>query len=60
MIFRKLVGDKIIKTLNSRKATGPGWILIIIIKTVADVIDTHVTNINNDLQNNIFFKKLLL
>ena len=48
--------NKIIKSLNSNKATGPDRVPIIkIIKTAANVIDFHLANIiNKDLKGNRF------
>ena len=45
--LKATVGDinKMIKTLNSRKATGPNGIPIKIIKTARNVIDPHSRNI---------------
>ena len=45
--LKATVGDinKMIKTLNSRKATGPNGISIKIIKTARNVIDPHSENI---------------
>ena len=47
--------NKIIKGLNPKKATGLDKIPVKIVKLVASVIDSHLTNIiNNDLSNNAF------
>ena len=41
--------------MNPEKATGPDKIPVNIVKLVASVIDSHMTNvINNDLSNNAF------
>ena len=41
--------------MNPKKATGPDKIPVNIVKLVASVIDSHLTNvINNDLSNNAF------
>ena len=39
--------NKIINSLNPRKATGPEGIPVKILKIARDVIDTHLTNIIN-------------
>ena len=47
--------NKIIKSLNSNKATGPDRIPLKIIKTAANVIDFHSAHIiNKDLKGNRF------
>ena len=47
--------NKIIKGLNPKKATGPDKIPVKIVKLAASVIDSHLTNINNnDLSDNAF------
>ena len=53
--------NKIIKSLNPEKATGPDKIPGKIVNLVASIIDSHLTNrINNDLSKNTFsdFAKL--
>ena len=46
---------KIIKSLNPNKATGPDHIPLKIIKTAANVIDSHFVHIvNKDLKENKF------
>ena len=50
--------NKIIKSLNPSKATGPDRIPLKIIKTAANVIDSHLAYIaNKDLKENKFSKK---
>ena len=45
--------NKIIKSLNPNKATGPYHISLKIIKTVANIIDSHLAYIiNKDLKEN--------
>ena len=47
--------NKIIKSLNPNKATGPDRITLKIIKTDAKVIDSHLAHIiNKDLKENKF------
>ena len=46
--------NKIIKGLNPKKATGPDKIPVKIVKLAASVIDSHLTNIINDLSDNAF------
>ena len=47
--------NKIIKSLNPNKATGPDHIPLKIIKTAANVIDSHLAHIiNKDLKENKF------
>ena len=47
--------NKIIKSLNPNKATGPDHIPLKIIKTAANVIDSHLAHIiNKDLKENRF------
>ena len=47
--------NKIIKSLNPNKATGPDNILLKIIKTAANVNDSHLVYITNkDLKKNKF------
>ena len=55
--------NKIIKSLNPRKATGPDGIPVKILKIARNVIDSHLTNIINiDIKENKFSEdaKLLL
>ena len=50
--------NKIIKCINSKKATGPAKIKLKIIKLSANIIDSHFTNvINNYIDSNHFFWK---
>ena len=47
--------NKILRNINSRKATGPDKIPPKIVKMSANIIDSHLTNIiNNDLKRNAF------
>ena len=47
--------NKVLRNINSRKATGPDKIPPKIIKMSANNIDSHLTNIiNNDLKRNVF------
>ena len=47
--------NKIIKSLNTKKAKGPDGISAKIVKISASVIDCHLTNIiNNDISNNYY------
>ena len=47
--------NKIIKSLNANKATGPDYIPLKIIKTATNVIDSHLAYIvNEDLKENKF------
>ena len=47
--------NKIIKSLNPNKATSPDYIPLKIIKTAANVIDSHLAYIiNEDLKENKF------
>ena len=46
--------NKIIKGLNPKKATGPDKIPVKIVRLAASVIDSHLTNIINDLSDNAF------
>ena len=47
--------NKIIKSLNLRKATGPDGIPVKILKIARNVIDSHLTNIiNRDIKENKF------
>ena len=47
--------NKIIKSLNPRKATGPDGIPVKILKIARNVIDSHLTNIiNRDIKENKF------
>ena len=51
--------NKIIKSLNSNKATGPHHIPITIIKTATNVIDSHLAHIiNKDLKENKFLENV--
>ena len=40
--------------MNPKKATGPDKIPVKIVKLAASVIDSHLTNIINDLSDNAF------
>ena len=51
--------NKIIKSLNPSKATGPDHIPLKIIKTVANVIDSHLAHIINKDLKKINFQKIL-
>ena len=47
--------NKILRNINSRKATGPDKIPPKIVKMSANIIDSHLTNIiNSDLKRNAF------
>ena len=47
--------NKILRNVNSKKATGPDKIPPKIVKMLADIIDSHLTNvINSDLKRNAF------
>ena len=47
--------NKILRNINSKKATGPDKIPPKIVKMLADIIDSHLTNvINSDLKRNAF------
>ena len=47
--------NKILRNMNSRKATGPDKIPPKIFKMSASIIDSHLTNvINSDLKRNVF------
>ena len=47
--------NKILRSINSRKATGPDKIPPKIVKMSANIIDSHLTNvINSDLKINAF------
>ena len=47
--------NKILRSINSRKATGPDKIPPKIVKMSANIIDSHLTNIiNSDLKRNAF------
>ena len=46
--------NKIIKSLNLRKAIGPDGIPIKILKIAGNVIDSHLTNINTDIKESKF------
>ena len=47
--------NKILRNINSRKATGPDKIPPKIVKMSANIIDFHLTNIiNSDLKRNAF------
>ena len=47
--------NKILRNINSRKATGPDKIPPEIVKMLANIIDFHLTNIiNSDLKRNAF------
>ena len=47
--------NKILRNINSRKATGPDKIPPKIVKMAANIIDSHLTNIiNSDLKRNAF------
>ena len=47
--------DKILRNINSRKATGPDKILPKIVKMSANIIGSHLTNIiNSDLKRKAF------
>ena len=47
--------NKILRNINSRKATGPDKIPPKIVKMSANIIDSHLTNIiNSDLKSNAF------
>ena len=46
--------NKIIKNINPKKATGPDKIPPKIVRLSANIIDSHLMNINNDLSNNSF------
>ena len=49
--------NKIIKSLNPRKATGPDGIPVKILKITRNVIDSHLTNIvNRDIKENKFLE----
>ena len=48
---------KIIKSLNPRKATGPGSIPVKILKITENVIDSHLTNIINRDKRKQMFKR---
>ena len=49
--------NKIIKSLNRNKATGPDRIPLKIIKTATNVIDSHLAYIaNKDLKENKFWE----
>ena len=53
--------NKIIKSLNPNKATGPDHIPLKIIKTAANVIDSHLAHIiNKDLKENKFSENVYL
>ena len=53
--------NKIIKSLNPNKATGPDRITLKIIKTDAKVIDSHLAHIiNKDLKENKFSENVYL
>ena len=47
--------NKIIKELDSKKATGLHKIPPKIVKMSANVKDSHLGNINNDITKNVFF-----
>ena len=47
--------NKIINSLNPKKATGPDCIPIKVIKTASKIVDSHLTNvINEDTELNSF------
>ena len=47
--------NKILRNINSRKATGPDKIPLKIVKMLANIIDCHLTNIiNSNLKRNTF------
>ena len=47
--------NKIVKSLNPRKATGPDYISVKNLKIARNVIDSHLTNIlNREIKENKF------
>ena len=47
--------NKVLRNINSRKATGPDKIPPKIVKILANIIDSHLTNIiNSNLKRNAF------